>query len=156
MKRIIIFTILFLFIAIQFIRPARNNGGNTVASLKNDIETVHPVPADVKKVLQAACYDCHSNLTNYPWYANIQPIGWWLQFHIDEGKTELNFNEFASYSPRRQFNMMEGFIHQVKWNKMPLSSYLLMHKEAKLSKEQKQKLLDWAQQVRERTKRIEN
>jgi hypothetical protein len=144
MKRKIFLSIFLLFVAIQFIRPTRNKGGTSGAAIKNDIETIFPMPVDVKKILQVSCYDCHSNNTAYPWYSNIQPVGWWLQGHINDGKDELNFNEFAAYSTRRQLNMMRGIIHEVKSGKMPMSSYLLIHKEARLSAEQKQKILEWA------------
>ena len=64
-----------LALVAQAIRPTRNLG--EVAG-PNHISTKTPVPAEVEAILQRACYDCHSNATRYPWYANIQPVGWWL------------------------------------------------------------------------------
>jgi hypothetical protein len=98
----------------------------------------------VQLILQTSCYDCHSSNTKYPWYASIQPVGWWLNDHVEEGKKEINFNEFASYSPRRKFKKFNEIIEQVKEDEMPLSSYTLIHRNAKLRDEQKKELITWA------------
>ena len=86
--------LLIAFIVIQFIRPTKNNSKDLAAK---DITTKYAVPNEVQTILVTSCYDCHSNHTNYPWYVNIQPIAWWLNDHIKEGKKELNFSVFSSY-----------------------------------------------------------
>jgi hypothetical protein len=88
----ILLAALIVFIAIQFIRPARNECGQPSPT---DISKIDSVPGNVQTILKTYCYDCHSNHTNYPWYSNIQPAGWWLASHIKEGKAELNFSEFG-------------------------------------------------------------
>jgi hypothetical protein len=98
-KRKWLLILIAAFILIQFIQPARNTNGQVVQS---DITATFTVPAEVKSILEVACYDCHSNNTRYPWYANIQPGGWWLAKHIKDGKEELNFSDFELYSGRRQ------------------------------------------------------
>ena len=128
-------------VAIQFIQPARNKSGqDTLADISRTI-SISPV---IGKLLKTACFDCHSNNTDYPWYASVQPMGWVLNKHISNGKQELNFNEFGSYSLRRRMSKLKSIASQVKENEMPLSSYVLMHKEAKLSEEDKTMLTDWA------------
>jgi transposase len=87
-------------IVIQFFRPARNAEPEIAA---NQIAASYPVPNDVQQVLKASCYDCHSNTTVYPWYSNIQPVAWFLSNHIADGKRQVNFSKFATYSPRRQY-----------------------------------------------------
>jgi hypothetical protein len=131
---------------IQFIRPARNR---SIVVLETDITKTYVVPATVQQVLKTSCYDCHSNNTTYPWYANIQPFGWLLADHIKEGKEELNFSEFGSYSLRRQKSKLKGIENSIKESSMPLGSYTLMHKEALLSNEEKALLLDWSMKVRD-------
>jgi hypothetical protein len=136
--------LLIAFIVIQFIRPAKNvNAKPSNAS----IASVYPMPDDVKQLMNTACNDCHTNNTNYPWYANIQPVNWWLSDHIKEGKKELNFDEFANYGLRRQYHKMEEVIEQVKEGEMPLESYTWIHKNAVLNQGQKQQLTAWAQSV---------
>ena len=132
--------ILIVFVLIQFIRPKKNLSGQTSS---NDITLVHPVPGEVKTILAKACYDCHSNNTRYPWYAEIQPVAWWLNDHIEEGKHELNYSEFASYSLRKQYRRLEQTADLVKEGEMPLESYTLIHADAKLSENEKQALYAW-------------
>lgn len=133
-------------VIIQFFRPTKNVGGD---QQDLDVSTIYKVPDDVKQLLSEACYDCHSNNTRYPWYAEVQPIAWWLDDHIQEGKKELNFNQFADYSLRRQYRKLEEVIDEVKENKMPLESYTWVHGNAKLSVEQRAKITTWAESVRE-------
>jgi len=144
-KKIAIVIIAGLLI-IQFFRPARNRSNKI---LETDITKTYVIPATVEQVLKTSCYDCHSNNTNYPWYANIQPFGWLLANHIREGKAELNFSDFGSYTSRRQKSKLKGIENSIRDGSMPLESYTLMHREAFLSKEEKALLLDWSMKVRD-------
>ncbi|MFY7963994.1 MAG: heme-binding domain-containing protein [Chitinophagaceae bacterium] len=136
--------LLICLIIIQFIRPTKNI--NTVDTSKQ-ITAVAAVPENVNAILKKACNDCHSNNTNYPWYSNIQPVYFWLNNHITEGKREINFDEFASYRLRKQYHKMEELIEQVKEGEMPLSSYTWIHKDAVLTDAEKTTLTGWAQGV---------
>lgn len=148
-RRRILLIIIIILIGIQFIRPAKNQSNEV---LTNDISHVYTVPQNVSAVLKKACNDCHSNNTVYPWYSQVQPIGWWLNNHIEEGKEELNFNEFAAYPIPRQYHKLEEVIEQVKEGEMPIWSYTLIHTDAKLSDEEKQTLINWAQGIRDTMK----
>jgi hypothetical protein len=152
LKKILIRTfqiLLLAFIIIQFIRPAKNK--SDVIS-NNDITKIYSVPENVQAILKTSCYDCHSNNTVYPWYANIQPAAWWLNDHIKEGKKELNFSEFASYRIGRQYRKLEEINKEVKENEMPLNSYLWIHKNAKLDDQQKLTIANWVTSVRDSIK----
>jgi hypothetical protein len=147
-KRLLLL-LLIAFIAIQFFRPAKNiSTGRTT----NDITAKYNVPQDVQNILKTSCYDCHSNNTVYPWYSNIQPVAWWLKDHIDEGKRELNFSEFATYRIGRQYRKLEEINEEVKEDKMPLSSYTLIHGDAKLNEQQKLLLANWVVALRDSIK----
>lgn len=78
------------------------------------------------------------------WYESIQPLGWWIADHIHEGKEELNFSEFASYSTKKQIHKLDEVIEMIEDGEMPLESYTYVHGEAKLNPQQKDKLIDWA------------
>jgi len=152
MKKIfkrILMALLIIFIAIQFIRPAKNRSEGISA---NDISTKYPVPDSVQAILKVACYDCHSNNTRYPWYAEIQPVAWWLNNHIKDGKRGLNFSEFTSYRIKKQFHRLDDINKQVKKNEMPLSSYTLIHTDAKLTEGQKLAIAAWATSIRDSIK----
>ena len=138
--------LILALIVIQFFRPAKNKSEGIS---KNDISTLYPVPTDVQDILKTSCNDCHSNNTVYPWYAEVQPVAWWLNEHIEDGKKDLNFSEFASYRPRRQYKKLEEINELVKENEMPLNSYLWIHKDAKLSDQQKLTLANWVEATRD-------
>ena len=138
--------ILIVLTGIQFIKPASNENGQ---ALPSDISTTISIPSNVQLILQTACYDCHSNNTNYPWYTYLQPVGWMLANHIRHGKKELNFNEFGSYTARRQRSKLKAIANQVKDGEMPLNSYTLMHKDARLTREQKQLIIEWVQKTKD-------
>lgn len=129
------------FAAIQFIQPARNKSGQVMPT---DISNTLNIPPLVDTLLKTSCYDCHSNNTNYPWYANLQPLGWILNKHILKAKMELNFSDFGSYSSRRQRSKLKSIASQVNDNTMPLASYTWLHKNSKFSKEAKALINDWA------------
>ncbi|MEI6086293.1 MAG: heme-binding domain-containing protein [Bacteroidota bacterium] len=140
--------LLVILILLQAYRPAKNDS----KKLDNDISKSYVVPDDVKQIIAKACNDCHSNNTSYPWYSNIQPLRLWLDYHVNDGKKHMNFNEFNSYQIARQYKKLDECIEEVKEGEMPLESYTLIHKEAKLTDNEKQKLFDWCTTVRDSIK----
>lgn len=145
MAKKILYGLLVLLVVIQFIRPERNQ--SEIPS-QNHIRVHYPVPANVETILKRACYDCHSNYTNYPWYTNIQPVGWWLQNHVNEGKRDLNFSEFAAYTPKKADHKMEEVVEMMEEKEMPLESYTFIHKDAVLNDQEVKILVDWANDLR--------
>ena len=150
MVKKIVFVLLIILIVIQFFHPARNKaeGGQP-----NKVSTLYPVSSEVKSILDKACMDCHSNNTAYPWYSKIQPVDWWMTHHVNEGKRELNFDEFATYNLRRQYHKLEEVMKQVKDNEMPISSYTWIHKDAILTTAEQNGLINWADSIRNEMKR---
>lgn len=136
-----------VLIILQLIRPTKNEG---MALAETDILHADSVPADVEKILKNSCYDCHSNHTSYPWYTNIQPIGLWMQWHVNDGKKELNFSEFKNYKLKRQKHKFEEISEVIEEHEMPLWSYTFIHTETKLSAEQTTILTIWAKQAAEK------
>ncbi len=139
LKKILLF-LLLAFIIIQFIRPAKN----IAARGPQHIEAIYPMPDNVKSIMRVACYDCHSDSTRYPWYNNVQPITWWLNDHVSEGKDELNFSQFGTYTAKRKIKKLQKMIKEINEGEMPLDSYTWIHKDAKLTPEQKKAIEDWA------------
>ena len=133
-------------IAIQFIQPARNASGQV---LETDISKAVSVPDSVQMILKRACYNCHSNNTIYPFYAYIQPIGWLLNSHIEEGKSQLNFSDFGSLSKRRQASKLKSIANQIKDGAMPLPAYTMLHKNAVLGKTDKDLIINWANNTKD-------
>ncbi len=138
-------SLLVILVLIQFFKPEKNI--NTTPSDKY-ISTVINVPENVNAIFIKSCADCHSNNTQYPWYANTQPAAWWLNDHIKEGKAELNIDSFANYSLRRQYRKLEEIMDEVEEDEMPLSSYTLIHRNTKLSEADKAIIINWAKDTR--------
>ena len=136
--KIIVLVVLLGFVGIQFV-PTDPNLSDVVPD--TDFMSVNQVAKDIEHDLRESCYDCHSNNTQYPWYNKVQPIAWFLEEHIKEGKEELNFNEWGDYSDRRKRSKLKSIASQIEDDKMPLSSYTLIHKDAKLSVEEKERIL---------------
>lgn len=134
--------VVIVLVVMQFV-SSTDNDGNAYGA--NDITHVVPVPDTVKHILEASCYDCHSNHTNYMWYSHVQPVGLWIGHHISDGKEELNFSEYNKYSGKRKIKKMQKVVKQLKEDKMPINPYLRMHPDAQLSEGQKKILIDWAE-----------
>lgn len=137
---------LLVFVGIQFIPTTRNQSDIVPPT---DLMEVYNVPEKVEVIFKTSCYDCHSDNTMYPWYNKLQPVSWIMEGHIKKGKAELNFNEFGSYSERRQKSKFKSILSQVKDGDMPLTSYTWMHREAKLSENEKKALEDWINKMLE-------
>ena len=144
--KIIAIVLLVAFVGIQFI-PTTRNQSDTVPS--TDFMLVNNVPETIQKKLQVSCYDCHSNNTQYPWYNKIQPVAWFLEDHIKEGKAELNFNEWDSLSSRRKASKLRSIIKQIENGEMPLDSYTLIHKDAKFSEAEAEELINFITQLKD-------
>ncbi len=140
----ILLVLLIALIAIQFFRPKKNI---SKGPQPNFIGNKFTIPADVKSIMAVACNDCHSNNTRYPWYSKIQPVYWWLNGHIVKGKKGINFDEYTNKSLRYQYHKMEETVEMIEDGKMPLNSYTWTHKDARLSADQKNKIMDWAKSV---------
>ncbi len=138
--------IVVLLIGIQFIQLAHNKSEQV---LPTNIVKMYTVPANVQTILKNACYDCHTNNTAYPWYVNIQPVGWMMASHIKDGKENLNFSDFGAYSKRKQTNKLRAIITSIKEGSMPISSYTWMHPLAKLNDDKKRLVIDWAAKTRD-------
>ncbi len=147
--KIIALILLVGFVGIQFV-PTDLNQSDTVP--KTDFLLVNNTQENISALLQESCYNCHSNNTEYPWYNKVQPVAWFLEDHINEGKEELNFNEWDAYSNRRKNSKLKSIISQVKDDEMPLASYTLIHKDAKLSNSEKTLIIDYMRNLKETLK----
>lgn len=135
------------FLAVQFYRPEKN--GPELQPGPDDLRSVHPMPASLRAKLEVSCYDCHSNSTRYPWYAEIQPLGWWLDQHVRDGKNELNLSTFGRLSAKRQASRLDAIIDAVNDRSMPLKSYTWSHSDAVFSAQEVAELTAWAEELRD-------
>lgn len=133
---------LALLVLIQFIPVGKNESND----MEFDISKSYQIGDNVATILKGACNDCHTNLTRYPWYSNIQPVKYFLADHVNDGKRHLNFSEFTKLPLAVQNHKFEEVIEMVEEKEMPLESYTYfgLHPEANLTEEERLALINWA------------
>tara|TARA_R110000868_G_scaffold383578_12_gene650783 strand:+ start:34737 stop:35213 length:477 start_codon:yes stop_codon:yes gene_type:complete len=145
MVKKILFIIAAIILILQFFQIDKEN---PTSDPSMDFMNMYPPSEEVATILKTACYDCHSNQTEYPWYTYTQPLGWWVGDHIDHGRDELNFSKFGNYAPRRADHKLEEGIEYVEEEEMPLPSYTWAHGDARLTDSQRVALTDWFKELR--------
>jgi hypothetical protein len=146
MKKIvkgILLLALAAFVVMQFIRPDKNESG--YESVKT-FESETGVQGELAVMLKAKCYDCHSNQTVYPWYAEIAPASYWLSDHVKDGKKHFNVSAWEQYSAKKKDHKLDELIEMVEVGEMPLDSYTWLHDD--ITSEEKEALIKWAQLTR--------
>ena len=143
---IIIAIVLGLLIIIQFFRPEKND---KIANPQNDIIFAVDMPANVKKKIVNACYDCHSEKTAYPFYNRIAPVSWMMARHIKEGKEHLNFSAWSTYEKKEQIKLLSEICDVITAKEMPLKSYVMMHSRAVINEREVEDICAWTEQAAE-------
>jgi len=124
-----------VFISLQFVAVERTNP-RVISELQ--------APDEVMQVLRAACYDCHSHETDWPWYSYVAPVSWWVVEHVEHGRGDLNFSEWPTFDFEAQEHALDDIHEQVTKGEMPLTSYTLLHSRARLDDTQRELILGWA------------
>ena len=131
----------------QFVRPERVNppavAGQSLAERAS-------VPPEVAGVLERSCMDCHSNRTDWPWYSNVAPASWFVIDHVNHGRRHLNFSRWGEYSRRDRLELLDGICTMTKGGSMPLGSYTLVHRGARLTHRDWQTLCWWSGEEQDR------
>lgn len=135
------------FVVMQFFQIDKTNPPIVAA---DTLEAAMAVPPDIALIIGRSCSDCHTNKTIYPWYAYIQPSGWFLRDHIDHAKEHLNLSQFNTYELKKKKKKLEEICEQVEYGEMPLPSYLWLHRDAVVSESDRKAVCDWTKQEIER------
>ena len=117
------------FVAVQFVPYGRDHVNPPVGA-----EPSWDSP-DTRALAKEACFDCHSNETDWPAYSRVAPISWLIQRDVSEGRAALNFSEWQ----RPQEEATEA-AEEVLEGEMPLQMYRLMHAHARLSAADRERL----------------
>jgi len=116
-----------LFVLIQLMPVDRTNPSEIADS---------EIPDEVKTILMAKCYDCHSNESHWPWYSYIAPVSWWVADHVHDGRRHVNFSIWDTYSSDKQEEKLGETYDEILDEFMPLKSYLITHPDAKVTEDE--------------------
>jgi Haem-binding domain len=136
-----------VLVLMQFTNPALTN---PPVEPGHDLFATNPPPQEIASVLRAACYDCHSHDSQWPWYARVAPVSWWIAGHVSEARQHLDFSEWPHDRPKRARSNWEDVADEVRSGRMPLPSYTWMHAAARLTADQRERLATWAEQEAKR------
>ncbi|KXZ30260.1 heme-binding protein [Leptospira santarosai] len=140
MKKKLFLSLITTILLLQFL-PIRPPEGKN----RNEIQTSD----EVKKILRKSCYDCHSDLTEWPWYSKIFPINVYLYRHVREGKVELNLSEWGSLSKKEKSTKGDSILETLEEGEMPPGDYILLHPSAKITQYELQILKNWVRDLEE-------
>jgi hypothetical protein len=143
--KIIVLTIAVLIALIAFGGSLASKQTGIVTSDEHDYRNTDPFHgSEADATLVRACGNCHSNQTILPWYGHVGPVSWWIHTHIREGREELNFSEWTTYSAQRRRNELESICGVVSNGRMPPASYRVLHPESRLEAQDKNVICAWA------------
>jgi hypothetical protein len=125
--------LLAAFVLIQFV-PFGHDHTNPPATKEPAWDS-----PETQALIRRACFDCHSNETNWLWYSHVAPVSWLVQRDVNGGRSHLNFTEWDK--PQKH---AKDIAEEVKSGDMPPWFYLPMHPAARLSDAEKQALIDGA------------
>ena len=127
---------------LQLTNPARTNP--PVEPGRDLFAASDPPPERVTMLLRAACYDCHSNETEWPWYSRIAPVSWWVVDHVNEGRQHINFSDWPHDRAKRARSNFKNVADEIESGRMPLKSFTLAHPEARLTEADRDLMVQWA------------
>jgi hypothetical protein len=126
------------FALLQLTNPARTN-----PPVVSDLMASNSPPPQVAAILHAACYDCHSSETRWPWYSHIAPMSWLIASDVKEGREHLNLSDWPNDNPTHAAKRLENMSDEVGSGEMPLKKYTKIHADARLTERLRKELTDW-------------
>jgi hypothetical protein len=141
MKKKLKWIVLFLaavFLLLQLTNPPRTN-----PPVKNDLIAAASPPASVAATLRAACYDCHSHETTWPWYSHVAPMSWLIANDVNEGRKNLDLSDWPAADPKRAAKRLENMSEEIGYGDMPPKKYTALHAEARLDEARRKELTGW-------------
>lgn len=136
-----LFAVVAVFAGMQAVRPER---ANPPVHPDLTLASQYEVPAEVQRILDRSCVDCHSNRTRWPWYSHVAPVSWLLAGHVKDGRRHFNLDDFTEEMS------LKDVCQEIRVGSMPLKGYLLLHPDAKLTGAGIQAVCAWTQAAKPR------
>lgn len=127
-------------VAIQFV-PVKRTNPETNPNLE--------IQGSMIDVLARSCFDCHSHHASWPWYSRVAPVSWALSHHVEEGREKLNFSLWQQYSEETRRHLAAEAVVEIDQDEMPLPIHLLLHRNARISSPERDRLAAWSLSLRE-------
>ncbi|MFO7894233.1 MAG: heme-binding domain-containing protein [Longimicrobiales bacterium] len=128
--------LVLLFLILQLVPAA--------AADNPPVEEEVTAPTEVLQILRQSCYDCHSHETAWPWYASVAPSKWLVRSHVEDARSDLNFSTWNHYDADEAAHKWEEVAEEVEEEHMPLRSYRIIHRDARLTDADRERLVEWA------------
>lgn len=141
----ILLAVILVLVTAQLIPLSRENPPVTLAQT---IYSVHPMPATVHSILERSCNDCHSNETRWPWYSHVAPVSWLVVHDVQAGRRHINFSQWAAYPDKKKVDRLEQICDQVTNGDMPDGWYAFVHRNSRLTQDQREAVCEWAETAR--------
>jgi hypothetical protein len=137
MRRVVTIAIgaVLVFLAVAQLFPVDRDNPPIAADLA--------APPAIKGLLRSSCYNCHSNETRWPAYARVAPVSWLVASDVHQGRRELNFSDWGLLASRRQRKELQESRKEILDGDMPPLLYRVLHPEARMSAQQRQRVLEW-------------
>jgi len=145
--KIILWVILGVAIIIQFVPSQLPDNSRLVTY---DFFVENQVPDDIANLLKTACYDCHSQEVKYPWYSYVAPVKWQIATDVEKGRSHLDFSYWDQLEKRKKLNILTDIADEVSQGSMPMSIYTITHSEARLTPDQREKIVTWTEELAEK------
>ncbi len=118
------------------IEPHRNLDVSTASVSVNGIDP------QVGTILERSCGDCHSASTRWPWYSHVAPVSWIVTRDVRRGRDKLDLSSWAerNHSGNERMEICDA----VSNGTMPLKAYTLIHRDARLSSQDVDRICAWA------------
>jgi hypothetical protein len=132
--------IVFLVVA-QFAGPG---GHNPRIDETQTIQAQMQVPESVLGILNRSCQDCHTDKTQWRWYAVIAPFSWLQVADVEAGRDHMNLSRWSRATPEQKADNLKEICKQVQEGDMPPWYYKPLHPNGWLSASDVKVLCDWS------------
>lgn len=139
-------SVVALVLAAQLVPVDRRNPTSEPSST---IYASQNIPPSVMVVLERSCKNCHSDQTNWPWYSYVAPVSWIISRDVHRARSAMNFSQWKGYSAKRREDELEQICDQLTNGDMPDGMYLLLHRDAVVTQQERQEVCQWTEDARE-------
>jgi len=123
-------------------------GTNDVPGTNHSILRDAQIDPETLALVQRACQNCHSQVTEWPWYSHVAPVSWLLARDVQQARAHMNLSKWREYSADERIRLLTEIGGAVRNREMPVQRYLWLHPEARLTDGERQQIYLWTRKER--------